>query len=191
MPFTDFEILLDGTNPLRSDLVPGVGIDMGLVEDASERPSRNLVLSRHDCRERLQCPFAPEISSRTLRDSLFARPLKKPADSRRRLISRNPSGLSRPNLYLDTADCGRMRRNGWFEVQTRALRGDWPGPPPLCCPGWRYPDPGTGETNQSPSRPDGGGKWAFHIAIFPHASSNRYGIGRQVRARLAVLIQIQ
>ena len=33
----------------------------------------------------------------------------------------NPSGLSRPNFYLDTADRWRLRRNRWFEVQLERL----------------------------------------------------------------------
>ena len=33
---------------LNAEFLPGVGIDVGLVEDASVRPCRNLMLSRHD-----------------------------------------------------------------------------------------------------------------------------------------------
>ena len=45
----------------------------------------------------------------------------KPADSRRRLISRRPSGLSRPNLYLNVADSGRVACNRWLEMKFESL----------------------------------------------------------------------
>jgi len=45
----------------------------------------------------------------------------KPADSRRRLISRKASGLSRPNLYLDLEYSRGMAGNRRLEVQFQRL----------------------------------------------------------------------
>src|SRR5215475_6424791 len=54
-----------------------------------------------------------------------------PASSRRRLISRNGSGLSRPNLNLDRSYCGRpcgfwfveMKFERLFEIRERLFFG--------------------------------------------------------------------
>jgi hypothetical protein len=45
----------------------------------------------------------------------------KPAASRRRLTSRNESGLSRPNLDLDGPDLGWPRRVRWLEIKLQGF----------------------------------------------------------------------
>lgn len=45
----------------------------------------------------------------------------KPADSRRRLTSRNGSGLIRPNLDLNRPNAGRPHSLRWLEVQFQGL----------------------------------------------------------------------
>ncbi len=74
-----------------------------------------------------------------------------------------------------------MRRNGWFEVQLERFAEIGQG---FLLGAALAGDIQIQALRNEPVAltPDSGGKWAFHIAIFPHASSNRYGIGHRVRS---------
>jgi len=105
-----------GTNRLASEFVPRLRIDVRLVENTS-KGAKGTSWRRGT--------ITVSVRSGTARANFTWLPFwltsSKPADSRRRLISRKPSGLSRPNLYLDLADYWRMGGNRRLEVQFQRL----------------------------------------------------------------------
>jgi hypothetical protein len=87
-----------------------------LVENTSKGTNRDFVMPRHDDGIGAARQYSGKLYVTPLLADFF-----KAADSRRRLISRKPSGLSRPNLYLNLTHGWRVSGNWRFEVQFQGL----------------------------------------------------------------------
>ena len=99
-----------------SQLFPRLGFDVRLVENISKSADGNFLAPGND-----GCIRAFRRHSDRLYVASLLTDLLKPISSRRRLTSRNGSGLSRSNLYLNLAYGRRVSGNRRFKMKFERL----------------------------------------------------------------------